>query len=749
MDAMSKNDIGAFGGIELLPVPALRLDSQFNIKEANDHWRELVGMGNTGAPASISTYLTGNSQALLFDILARKLDISGEVRNIPVQLNHPKSHGSEALVSICRLPNQEQLAMFQDVSPLHVELGNARSELSQQRSLVSRIPMTLFRRSIESNKLLFISEAVSRLVGVDALDLKEKQGNALDDMVLPDDLMIVEKARQESIKDLKNYICEYRVQTLSGDLIWVEEHGKPDASRTCIDGALINITDQKLAKLALQGNEERMRTMLDGMQESVLLFETSDNSGLLKCTQANDIACQLFQREPGTLANEHLDSLIDCNGELASVFVDSVEAGTNWSGDISGDLAKGCNAEWLRLQVSSAGKGLLLTLVDISENKRLHEQLQHAAKMEAVGRLAGGVAHDFNNILTAISGWAEILKWRLEDNENAQKMAGKIAESASRAAELTHQLLAFSRRGKMQLQRFDLRTAISNVNDLLSHTIENNIRLQVNIPESPCNIRGDAGLIENAILNLAVNARDAMPEGGLLTIGIGTRNLSSELAAQLGEELPEGNYFVLSVSDTGEGIPADLRSHIFEPFFTTKEVGKGTGLGLAAVYGTSKSHNGTVLVNSELGRGSTFELLLPATEAPLETVELKDRQAVKGRGKVLFVDDEKDIRDLGSQMLTILGYDVVSETDGERAALRYSNGDPEFNLVILDVQMPGMSGIQAAQAIRSKNSSVPIMFCTGGTLDIDLSELKPCTVQQKPFTVAELSQSVAQTINHG
>ncbi|MEE9312634.1 MAG: ATP-binding protein [Planctomycetota bacterium] len=747
MGLSSGNNLDEFKGIDVLPVPALLLDSKYNIKQSNTHWGRFSGLSHAGISMPLAMYLTKNSAELLFGVIERKLELEGEAVDVPVQLTCPDPNGSEALISITRLASGDQIAVLQNITAIQRKLGRLNAEVSRQRSLISRMPMTLFRYSMPNSRLEFISEAIERLAGIDALDLLNSKVSAFDDLVHSEDWPTLKRIRQEASDEQSTYRLPYRIITPDGQIKWVEEHGKPDKSRECIDGALVDVTDAKHTKKELEGSQDRLRAMLDGMQESVLLFEANGDDGSLRCTQANNEAGKLFDCQPSALIGRPLTGLIELDDKLATVFANVGSTSARWSGEIRGELVNGCKAEWLKAQVAEARKGILLTLLDVSENKLLHEQLQHSAKMEAVGRLAGGVAHDFNNILTAISGWAEILKWRHSDNEAATNIATKIAESSSRAAELTHQLLAFSRRGKMQLQRFDLRKAVYNVINLLSHTISANIELKKDLPDDPCLVRGDAGLLENAILNLAVNARDAMPDGGSLTFTISSRVLEKQELDAADNYLDGGEYYVLSVSDTGEGIPSDLLGHIFEPFFTTKSVGKGTGLGLAAVYGTCKSHHGMVNVHSDIGRGATFEMLLPTTEVAKEEIVLTDRAAISGRGKVLFVDDEKDIRDLGSQMLTILGYDVITESDGQRAANRYTDGDPGFDLVILDVQMPGISGIDVAREIRLKNQGVPIMFCTGGTLDADLNSLKPCIVQQKPFTVAELSQSVAEVLS--
>lgn len=747
MGLSSGNNLDEFKSIDVLPVSALLLDSKFNIKHSNSRWGRFSGLSQAGVSVPLATYLTKNSAELLFGVVERKLELDGEAVDVPVQLTCPGPHGSEALISITRLASGDQIAILQNITAIQRKLGRSEAEASRQRSLISRMPMTLFRYSMPNSRLEFISEAIEHLAGIEALDLLNSKVSAFDDLVHREDWPTLKRVRQKASDEQSTYRLTYRIISPDGQIKWVEEHGKPDKSRECIDGALVDVTDAKLTKKELEGSQDRLRAMLDGMQESVLLFEANSEDGSLRCTQANYEAGKRFDCQPSALIGRTLTGLIEMDGELAAVVANVGSTSARWSGEIRGELVNGCRAEWLKAQVAEARKGILLTLLDNSENRRLHEQLQHSAKMEAVGRLAGGVAHDFNNILTAISGWAEILKWRHSDNEAATNIATKIAESSSRAAELTHQLLAFSRRGKMQLQRFDLRKAVYNVIDLLSHTISANIELKKNLPDDPCLISGDAGLLENAVLNLAVNARDAMPDGGKLTFTIDSRIFEKEELDASGDYLDAGEYYVLSVSDTGEGVSSDLLGHIFEPFFTTKSVGKGTGLGLAAVYGTCKSHYGMVNVHSELGQGATFEMRLPATEAAEDTVVLTDRAAVSGRGKVLFVDDEKDIRDLGSQMLTILGYDVVVENDGQRAANRYADVDPGFDLIILDVQMPGKSGLEVAHEIRLRNQEVPIMFCTGGAFDVDLNSLKPCIVQQKPFTVAEFSQSVAEVLS--
>jgi signal transduction histidine kinase/ActR/RegA family two-component response regulator/uncharacterized membrane protein affecting hemolysin expression len=378
---------------------------------------------------------------------------------------------------------------------------------------------------------------------------------------------------------------------------------------------------------------------------------------------------------------------------------------------------------------------VLVTARDVSERRRLEAQLRQAQKMEAVGQLAGGIAHDFNNLLAGIIGYTELLRER-SDLATIRDYADKVLDTSERAADLVAGLLAFSRRGKRESKSTDVNDLVMRVIGILERTLDRRIQISLELSAQPCRTEGDPAQLESALLNLAVNARDAMPGGGRLTF-------STQLVSDGATE----RYVEVSVEDTGTGIEESVLEHIFEPFFTTKGPGKGSGLGLAAVYGTVESHGGQVKVSSKVGVGTAFKLYLPCSDRePISA--LPPRSLHRGAGHILLVDDEAGLRDAVSALLRNLGYQVSTCNDGHEAVAQHRADSQRFALTILDMSMPELSGPEAAAQIRALNPAARILLASGNS-EFSESELLRLPIDgflQKPFRSDELSHKVAQLL---
>jgi signal transduction histidine kinase len=358
--------------------------------------------------------------------------------------------------------------------------------------------------------------------------------------------------------------------------------------------------------------------------------------------------------------------------------------------------------------------------VDITERKKsdaekeaLRSQLIASQKMEAVGILAGGVAHDFNNILTTILGYSQIMALKLEDTHPMREMVNDIYDAAEKAAVLTRQLLAFSRRQVMEMRAIDLNTTITNISKMLGRLIGENIRLRLARSEPLGTVMADEGQIEQVIMNLAINARDAMPDGGTLTIETGRIELDERYAAGRPGVQP-GTYAMITVTDTGAGMTPEVREHIFEPFFTTKQSGEGTGLGLSTAYGIVRQHNGHIYVYSEPGRGTTFKIYLPlaGVEAEERNVQV-NRSMPPGTETILIVDDDASIRRLLNDTLEPLGYDLLEAGSGEDALALIERTGKQIHLVLTDLIMPGMNGQDLLDAVRAKRPETKTIVMSG------------------------------------
>jgi PAS domain S-box-containing protein len=387
---------------------------------------------------------------------------------------------------------------------------------------------------------------------------------------------------------------------------------------------------------------------------------------------------------------------------------------------------------------------------DISQRKRLEEQLLHAQKMEAVGRLAGGVAHDFNNMLTVISGYNRMILDELSTLDPLRGYAEEILKAADRAAALTNQLLAFSRRQIMQPRVINVSAVLIQTQKMLQRLIGEDIELILNLGVNVGNIKADPGHVEQAIVNLAVNARDAMPMGGHLRIETSDVTLDEHYArTHMG--VKPGEFTMIAVSDDGHGMDAETRRHIFEPFFTTKEKGKGTGLGLATVYGIVKQTGGDIWVYSEPGQGTTFKLYFPTVKEPLAEASGGEVMPTKQSGgeTVLVVEDETAVRELTVRILQQLGYTILTASSGAEALEISQTHGGHIDLLLTDVVMPNMSGRQLADHLLSSRPKTKVLFLSGytentvvhhGVLDPGVDFLP------KPFSRENLSKKLRDVL---
>ena len=378
---------------------------------------------------------------------------------------------------------------------------------------------------------------------------------------------------------------------------------------------------------------------------------------------------------------------------------------------------------------------------EVAERLRAEEALRQAQKMEAVGQLTGGIAHDFNNLLTPIMGGLELIAMRTTD-ERLKRMAQTALESARRGAKLTSQLLAFSRIQRISIAPVAVNQVVANMEELLRHSIGRKIGMETRLDEAAGHGLCDANQLENALLNLAINARDAMPDGGTLTISTGRIRGRGE------PDLPQGDYVCVAVQDTGQGMAPDVLARATEPFFSTKPLGKGTGLGLAQVYGIARQSGGTVRIESEPGKGTIVRLLLPAA-TPEEASEGEEGGSagnlpdpIAKDVKVLIVDDDADVRAFLSAALEGLGYSVAEAEDGAEGLRKVDELAPD--LLLLDYAMPQMNGADVARAVRRSHPHLPIIFVTGyaesDQLEAALGGKVP--LLRKPFTVAQLGAAI-------
>lgn len=567
---------------------------------------------------------------------------------------------------------------------------------------------------------------------------------------------------------------EYRMRRNDGEEVWVRDEAiivrDPMTGKRLTRGLLVDITEQKRAQLALRESEERYRTFVEQSSEGIYRMETDPP---IPChlpieeqlawglkygymAECNDAMARMYGRASAQeLIGKKLSEFLILHDPVTRQFMERfIRGGYRISDEESIELdAQGQKRIFRNTMVGTVVDGYWVRTWgitrDITERKHLEEQLRNAQQLEAIGRLAGGVAHDFNNILSIIMGHAELLLASGVD-ERLRVGLAQMRRAAERAASLTQQLLAFSRKQVLQPRVLDLNETVADVQKMLSRIIGEDIELIARLHPSLNMVKADPSQIEQVLINLAVNARDAMPHGGKLAMETSNLELREDAARDM--DLAPGRYVMLGVSDTGNGMDAATLSHVFEPFFTTKAVGKGTGLGLSTVYGIVKQSGGSIRIESELGRGTSFRVYLPATDG--EGHKQADRAANArvggGTETILVAEDEPDLRELTRIFLEGYGYKVLEAGSAEQAIQTAEEFGGPIHLLLTDVIMPGMSGRQLAEKIVCKSPSTKIVYMTGYTDDMIVQHkvLEPgVQLLQKPFTKAELALKVRATLD--
>jgi PAS domain S-box-containing protein len=416
------------------------------------------------------------------------------------------------------------------------------------------------------------------------------------------------------------------------------------------------------------------------------------------------------------------------------------------------------DGSWRHLEVVGQNRladpeigGVFINTRDVTDRVRLEDQLRQSQKMEAIGQLAGGVAHDFNNILTVIQGHVSLLQSGGTLNEMAGRSAQQIGQAAERAASLTRQLLTFSRRQVMQPRRLDLNDVVGNMSKMLGRILGEDIALRLHYSGEPAVVEADSGMLEQVLLNLAVNSRDAMPKGGELTIRIMLRQVEGSHLIQHPDGRA-GKFVCLTVKDNGCGIPPENLGRIFDPFFTTKEVGKGTGLGLATVYGIVKQHQGWVEVESVVGQGTTFSVMLPRCEGEVARAEQEEINRIRGgKETILVVEDEAPVRELVCNLLAGHGYQILQAESGAQALEMWTRCKDKVDLLLTDLVMPDrVSGRELAEKLWRERPELKVIFTSGYSSDVagkDFVLQQGFNYLQKPYHPHRLASAVRDCLD--
>ncbi len=620
------------------------------------------------------------------------------------------------------------------------------------RDLFENSPDAIFVEDL-AGEVLDVNMAACALHGVKREQLVGK--NALNNLIPP-------SRRDEARRDFQ--------KLASGELFWVEGESETAdgravpvevrASRIEYAGkpALLlhvrDVTERRAAEAALRSSETLFRSVWENSADGMRL---TDENGVI--VAVNGAFCELVGLSQGELEGKPFTAIYAGSDERERMLSQYRERFSSHAVERKRERSyKLHNGHEIIFEIADSlvelrGKPLLLLSLfrDVTTQRRLQEQLRQSQKMEAIGQLAGGVAHDFNNILTVIHGHASLLQASQLD-KTAARSAQQIGQAAERAAGLTRQLLTFSRRQLIQPKRLDMNKIIGNMSDMLGRMLGEDVTLRLNYCPSPATVEADAGMMEQVLLNLAVNARDAMPRGGQLAVRVAIVDLDQEHVQQH-PEARTGRFVCISKTDTGSGIPAEYLPRIFEPFFTTKEVGKGTGLGLATVYGIVKQHQGWIEVESELGKGSTFRIYIPyigvqQPEAEKPTTQITIRG---GTETILLVEDEKAVRELVARVLEKHGYKVLQAANGVEAVEVWREHKNDIALLLTDLVMPqNMNGRELAEKLWADRADLKVIFSSGYSADIvgkDFRLEPELNYLQKPYQPQTLILAVRRCLD--
>jgi two-component system cell cycle sensor histidine kinase/response regulator CckA len=515
----------------------------------------------------------------------------------------------------------------------------------------------------------------------------------------------------------------------------------------------LDVTDQKRVEKTLEESEKRYRDLFENANDIIYTHNLTGD-----ITSANRTALSTFGYSLEEALELNIAKLVDPEYlSLASEKIkEKIETRKPTSPYEILCRSKDGKEVWVEVStrlIEKDGKPLGVEGIgrDISERKRLERQLLQAQKMEAIGTLAGGIAHDFNNLLTTIQGYTELAMMKTGETDPLHMNLKRVWHSAVRAADLTRQLLLFSRRQPMEFASLNINKTVSNMLMMLDRLIGENIVASIELEPEVWTVSADAGNLEQVIMNLTVNARDAMPNGGKLTMKTENVHVDRHYCDTYSYARP-GNFVCLSIEDTGVGMNKEIVQHIFEPFFTTKEPGKGTGLGLSVVYGIVKEHEGWINVYSEPGQGSTFRIYLPAVSVRVED-EAKEKvslEKIQGRGeRILLVEDEKGVREFAASVLGENGYAVYEAINVQDALDIFEREKGNFQLVFTDVVLPDRSGIELVDELLSRKSGLPVLLSSGYTDDKShWPKIRERGFQftRKPYTLRDLLRAIRKSM---
>ncbi|HTP03669.1 MAG TPA: PAS domain S-box protein [Nitrospirota bacterium] len=601
------------------------------------------------------------------------------------------------------------LGVFRDIT----EHKRAEQKLDESIDRFRRLSEAGFEGIIISEQGVIV-DANTRMAQILGCKFSDLIGNKVSDFVAPESLTSFENHIRSGSEE--RYECFAKRKYGSTFPVEIQGRSLPYEGRMLRITAIRDITGRKWAEEALRNEKAFSDAIIDSLPG---VFYICDEEGRLLRGNDNEKALTGYSTEE--LSRMNVLQLFREDRELAASKMREVFEFGRASVEASIVTKSGMTIPFLfsgfRMIVDNK-RYLVGVGIDVSERKRLEAQLRHAQKMEAIGVLAGGIAHDFNNILSAIIGYVSLMKMKMKPDDQLQHNADQILASAERAAKLTHDLLSFSRKQVVNLSPLNINDIICGIQNMLARLIRENIEFKVRCAPEQLIAEVDKGQIEQVLMNLATNARDAMPQGGTLEITTGIVDVDDS-NMEIPHDHKSSRYILITVTDSGIGMDKETQEHLFEPFFTTKEVGKGTGLGLAITYGIIKKHHGFIYVYSEPGEGATFKIYLPLVKAAAKEVRRKEHgQPSSGHETILLVEDESAVRQVTKDTLEEFGYTVIEAIDGDDGVRVFRENQHRIQLILCDLIMPHKNGKEVYDEVKKIRPDIKVIFMSGYTADI-------------------------------
>ncbi|HMP88810.1 MAG TPA: transporter substrate-binding domain-containing protein [Kiritimatiellia bacterium] len=645
---------------------------------------------------------------------------------------------------------------------IHRTLKNTiRRHTAELRMIIDLIPHPIYARDRQGNYIL-ANQAMASLSGIELKDIIGKHFTEIHPPenhhadYLQEDREVFEKHISVNIPETQYIDSRGRKRFMQVSKIPFQQKDGKVLSVLCV---AVDITELIEAENAVESSRDDLEITLNSIADGVI---ATNAEGFI--IRMNPVAEKYTGISSGEAIGRPIAGLINLTTNTGEpVRLDEILTKAHAENDLNRLIRNmeiisrdGSNRDiafsWAPIvDRFGASTGMVYVIRDITEENRLNRQLAETQKMESIGRLAGGVAHDFNNLLTGIIGFTELLNISLAEHHECRTYIKGILEASERARDLVQQLLTFSRKNAREVNMVNLHTVIGHVISLLQHTMDRRITISRHLNATRTNVLGDRSQLQNAILNIGVNARDAMPAGGSLTISSRDVTLSATDCIDHPFKIKPGNYIELTVTDTGVGMDKETLNHAFEPFYTTKGKMGGTGLGLAAVYGTIKEHFGYIDISSKPGQGTTIKLGFPTQGGQLIADEVDDSEMAdpRGKGTILVVDDEAIVSKILCDLLTSLGYQTMTAVNGRDALSVYQANRDKIDLVVLDMIMPELNGEETYRELKKINPKVKVIICSGFIQDYgvdDLLKLGILDFLNKPFRKSELAITIAKAM---